>query len=205
MDNVISKSVSQQIHRILTTNLAVNYAHLLEAQMDIEPRNEAFWFFGGLETPYETVRARKGHWAKEWSDEPINQCIQYYGNPVLQVRHNLPLKEIMPLKDSENSSLEIPVEPLDPRKVGYMLDRTRATIVPGFWPGDQNEFGIISYHNRGYLTRRPAQFNDNLDAIKTQAVLGSFSWLYSQACYQGKKLYSCLLTFSKIFNKFSLA
>lgn len=180
----MAKAVSQQINRILTTHLAPNYNHLIEAQMDIEPRREAFWFFGGFELPYEMVKKRKNA-REEVKDEPINQNLQYIGHPIFQLRHNLPLKEIISLEESENPSLEIPVESKDPRQYELFSERRRATIIPGFWPGDHSEFGIISYHNRGHLQTRPKHFNDEEDALKTQAVLGSFSWLYGQACYQG--------------------
>lgn len=186
VDNLVAKAVSQQLNRILTTHLSTKYNHLIETQIDMEPRNEAFWFFGGYEAPYELRRKRRGGWAKEWENAPIDQCLHYTANPIFQLRHNLPLKEIISLQESENSSFEIPVEDRDPRQFEYFYERRRAAIIPGFWPGDHSEFGFISFHNRGHLQNRPKNFNDEEDAIKSQAVFGSFSWLYGQACYQGE-------------------
>ncbi|XP_016837802.1 28S ribosomal protein S30, mitochondrial [Nasonia vitripennis] len=186
MDNVLAKDMSLQVNRILTTNLSQNYTYLLESQLDIGPRIEAFWVFGGFEAPIETIRGRAGQdFTKEFRDEPVNQKLQYYGTPILQLRHKLPLKEIASIQESKDQSLEIPVETLDPRKQEYFYEHKHATIIPGFWPGDFGEFGLVSYHNRGYLATRPEQYSDDADALKTQAIFGSFSWLYGQACYQG--------------------
>lgn len=186
MDNVMAKDMSLQVNRILSTNLSQNYNHLLESQLDIGPRIEAFWVFGGFEPPRETVRAKDGReQTKAYKDEPINQFLQYNGSPILQLRHKLPLKEIVSLQESEDPNLDIPVEPLDPRKQEYFHEHQHASIIPGFWPGDFGEFGLVSYHNRGHIVTRPEKFSDHTDAIKTQAVFGSFSWLYGQACYQG--------------------
>ncbi|KAJ8669585.1 hypothetical protein QAD02_000844 [Eretmocerus hayati] len=185
LENQTAKSVSQQLNRILTTNLSKNYPHLMEAQVDSDPRIEAFWFFGGFETPKEVRAARRGHFAKDWEEERVEQCMKYTGNPIFQVRHHKPLREIIPLEECMHEALDIPVEESDPRKLGYFGERQRATIIPGFWPGDPNEFGCLSYHYRGHLTTRPENYNDNEDALKAQAVYASFTWLYSQACYQG--------------------
>lgn len=194
MDEFMAKNMSQQMNRILSSHFSVSQPHLLEVQTDIGPRIEAFWFFGGLEVPYEVQRSRAGkEWTKEFKDEPIDTPVRYEGNPILHLRHHLPLKEIISLEESENPALEVYAEVYDPRKTGHFFERVRAGVIPGFWPGDHSEFGSLSYHKRGYLLTRPEEFNDNLDAIKAQAVLGSFSWLYTQACYQGKIEFSVSL------------
>ncbi|XP_058792079.1 large ribosomal subunit protein mL65 [Phymastichus coffea] len=186
MDDLMGKTISQQMNKILSVNFSLTHAHLLESELDIDPRIEAFWFFGGLEVPSEVKKSRAGiKWTAEFKDESINMPLKYTGSPILHLRHCLPLKEIVSLQESENLSLEVPVEAYDLRKKGYFMDRLRATVIPGFWPGDHSEFGTVSYHKRGYLCHRPEVFNDNLDALKAQAVFGSFSWLYTQACYQG--------------------
>jgi small subunit ribosomal protein S30 len=164
--------------------------HLLDTQIDIEPRIEAFWAFGGLELPYKFQifnKINNPRYHRKYPDR-LNQYMKYTGSPMLHLRHHLPLKEVISLEDSENDNLEIPVRKFDLRKVGYFQNRERATIIPGFWPGDYNEFGLLSYHNTGYLMQRPESFNDNIDAITAQAIFGSFSWLYAQACYQGIKI-----------------
>lgn len=186
MTNLRAKAVSQQVNRILSANLSPDYNHLLEAQLDVDPRVEAFWVFGGYEVPRDVAKSRKGFkHMKEYVNDPIDQCIKYTGKPMIHLRHRLPLREIVSLKEAEDVGLEVPIEPLDPRKMGYFPELVRATIIPGFWPGDHHEFGILSYLSSAHLAGRSETFNDNTDAAAAQAVLGSFSWLYSQACYQG--------------------
>ena len=56
----------------------------------------------------------------------------------------------------------------------------------GFWPGDPNQFGLLSYHQRGHhLTRHYKDPEDNLRAIDRQGILSSFAWLNSQANFLG--------------------
>ncbi|KAL7305627.1 hypothetical protein TKK_0002355 [Trichogramma kaykai] len=185
-ENIRTKAISEQINRILMSSLSMKYPHLMESQIDIDPRIEAFWFFGGFEVPPLIKKARKSKEnSKEWADEPVNQQLQYKGKPILQVRHQLPLREIMSMEATKDTSWEIPVEDLDPRTVGYKKLYEHASIIPGFWPGDPNEFGLVSYHNMGYLHKRHETYEDREDAIKSQAILANFAWLYGQACYQG--------------------
>ncbi|XP_011501135.1 PREDICTED: 28S ribosomal protein S30, mitochondrial [Ceratosolen solmsi marchali] len=187
MDNVLAKNVSQQINSILISNLCPTNVHLIDTQIDIEPRIEAFWAFGGLEQPekYKKFNQFCNPRIHRRYPERLNQYMKYIGKPILHLRHNLPLKEIISLKDSEDEKLDIPINKFDLRKMGYFQSRERATIIPGFWPGDYSEFGFLSYHSIGHLKNRPEQFNDNVDAIIAQAIFGSYSWLYTQACYQG--------------------
>lgn len=57
----------------------------------------------------------------------------------------------------------------------------------GFWPGSPQEFGVLSYLSRSFLTKRSVAYGpeDTQDALHALAVLSSFSWLYGQASYQG--------------------
>lgn len=61
------------------------------------------------------------------------------------------------------------------------------TLFTGFWPGDFDEFGLMSYHGRGHILDRKESFGpeDNLEALHCQALKASFGWLLSQANYQG--------------------
>lgn len=67
-------------------------------------------------------------------------------------------------------------------------------FVLGFWPGDAYEFGLLSYQKRGHMHRRSPSFGeaDHLEALHSQAMLSSFSWLLSQASYQGFTTYNDL-------------
>ncbi|KAK2580906.1 hypothetical protein KPH14_005975 [Odynerus spinipes] len=186
MENIIANSVIQQINRTLQTNLATSRPHLLEAQTDFEPRVEAFWFAGGINPTEAIQKLRKNMpYLKLFEGDPINVRVQYLGKSVLHLRHDYPLKEIMSLSESENPSLEVPQFKFDPRVLGYTFKRRHGTNIPGFWPGDPCEFGLLSYHNRGHMHTRPETFDDESDALITQAIFASYSWLLSQACYQG--------------------
>ena len=166
--------------------LASNFPHLLEAQVDYDPRLEAFWCFGGIDPPLsiELQKNRKS-WMRPYAKDPIDRYFQYLGQPNIHLRHRHPLQEIVPLQESEDSNYNVPVWKFDSRTIGYHQIVRHGTNIPGFWPGDQNEFGLFSYHNCGYMAARPRHWNDEEIALKTQAVRASFAWLHSQACYQG--------------------
>lgn len=57
----------------------------------------------------------------------------------------------------------------------------------GFWPGDPNEFGMLSYHSCGHLLGRPPTFGneDEYRTVNAQAMLAGYAWLLGQANYQG--------------------
>ncbi|KAI4482764.1 hypothetical protein M0804_008617 [Polistes exclamans] len=183
MEEVLANAVVYQINRILQSNIVTIRPHLLEAQTDFEPRVEAFWFVGGIDPSGLIMNVRKRNWNKHCMNDPINLPVQYYGKSILHLRHDFPLNEIMSLSECEDSSLTVPQYKLDPRSLGYVLKYKHATSIPGFWPGDPCEFGLLSYHNCGYLAERVC--DDKSDALLTQAIFASYSWLLSQACYQG--------------------
>ncbi|XP_046825717.1 28S ribosomal protein S30, mitochondrial [Vespa crabro] len=186
MESIITNAIVYQINRILQLNLVNIRPHLLEIQTDFEPRVEAFWLVGGIEPSGLQSKAKKRiHWMRQYAYDPIDIPVQYYGNSILQTRHNLPLKEIMSLSECEDSSLTVPQFKFDPRVLGYTLNRKHATNIPGFWPGDPCEFGLLSYHNCATIVERPEKCNDESDAFLKQAILASYSWLLSQASYQG--------------------
>lgn len=185
MEEIISKALIQRINRTILVHLAPENLHLLNTEIDFEPRLEASWFMST--DPSNTVRKlRKSKiYLKEYVDDPLDLPVRYIGQPVMHLRHKHPLREIIPLSDCENPALDVPTFTLDPRVLGYFFERKHLTNIPGFWPGDENEFGFLSYHNCTYLQRRPETYNDISTALTVQAVLASYSWLLSQACYQG--------------------
>ncbi|XP_053978120.1 28S ribosomal protein S30, mitochondrial [Hylaeus volcanicus] len=184
--DIIINNISYQINRIILSTLSSTLPHLLEAEKDFEPRVEAFWFVGGIDPPTITRKARANQeWTKEFENAPIDIPVQYNGSPILQLRHPFPLKEIVSLSDCENSELNVPEFKFDPRVLGYRFSYKHATNIPGFWPGDPAEFGLLSYHNFNHMSLRPKTFDDQFDALIVQAIFASYGWLLSQACYQG--------------------
>lgn len=189
MENIIANAIIQHINRTLQIHLAPLEPHIVEIQTDYEPRIEAFWFVGGVNPPSNIINIRKSiKWMKDYVDDPVDLGIQYLGQPVLYLRHEFPLKEIISLSESENPSLEVPRFTYDPRVLGYACKRRHGTNIPGFWPGDACEFGLLSYHNCGYMHIKPEVYKDEnttLETLTTQAIFASYSWLLTQACYQG--------------------
>lgn len=185
MESIVSKAIIERINRTILTHLSSKYSHLLNAEVDIEPRLEASWFMG-LE-PSENMKEhrRNKKLPDDCVDEPVNFPIQYLGQPVVHLRYKHPLREIISLSECENPDLDVPTFKYFPATVGHLLKRNHVTNIPGFWPGDENEFGLLSYHNCAYLHKRLPCFDDTLDAKIVQAILASYSWLLTQACYQG--------------------
>jgi len=189
----MSKAICNVVHRSLMTHLASDSPYLLETELDNDPRIEAFWSAGGMPTPNLVLKLQKRKkyiYPEEIRKIPIDRPVQYVGKPNLQLRHELPLPEIIPIEESENPDFTVPTFKYEPRVTGLYNVRRHGTNIPGFWPGDNSEFGFVSYHNCGYLKSRPKSFNDTFDALKVQAVLGSWAWLLSQACMQGFSNYN---------------
>lgn len=188
-DDMISEAVCKQVNRIILTHLNGNYPHLLNTQVDFDPRIEAFWHFGGLTLLKETIKGRELARVKDIIDEPSNRPFQYIGTPLLQLRNHLPLCEILPMSDCENPDLEIPACKYDPRAIGHAVKRRHGTTIAGFWPGDSCEFGVMSYHKRGYFFHRPSGLTDELDALSAHAIISNYGWLLSQASNLGEYNY----------------
>lgn len=65
---------------MLLNALSPSVKHLNEAEVDIEPRHEAFWFVGGIEPTTFVQKMRKGNsWTKEYTKEPVDRPFQYEG------------------------------------------------------------------------------------------------------------------------------
>lgn len=186
IDNVLSKALIQKINRTMQIHLSSKYPHLLHSEMDLEPRLEASWFMGGTDPPNHVKRIKRRLLRdKELVNELVTIPVQYIGQPAMHLRHKHPLREIIARSECEDSALDVPVFTLSPKTLNYRFHRRHLTNIPGFWPGDQTEFGLMSYHTCPYLLGRSKEFNDTSAALTGQAVLASYSWLLSQACYQG--------------------
>lgn len=126
-------------------------------QVDFEPRIEAFWRVGGFHPDQETYDKRSkdvevhkkelknNRFAKrkieEEPDDTVGHFIQYLGHPVLQLRHEKPLKPLEPRPVSTNSEEQgelrepnlthIPVSKYDPGFYGLEKIRRHGTNIPG--------------------------------------------------------------------------
>ncbi|XP_049938706.1 39S ribosomal protein S30, mitochondrial [Schistocerca serialis cubense] len=194
MENAVAASVIKQINRILLANLSPFIPHLLTAQVDFEPRVEAFWFVGGMEPSRRQRKGREGmkFLTKEDVERPADRPVQYFGSPVLQLRHELPLPVVDTEKLQPEGVSSIEHFQFDPRVLGYGFTHQNGTTIPGFWPGDDCEFGLTSFHTRGHLYHRRefCSTYDEEEALHSQAILASYAWLLAQACYKGFSTYN---------------
>ncbi|GJQ74485.1 mRpS30 [Trypoxylus dichotomus] len=186
-DRLLTRSICRLINRSLLNSMSSTFPHLQNAQVDLDPRIESFWFAGGMNPPENIKRCRRGmEWQKHNENEPTNRAIQYIGTPILHVRSYLPLLPIVPFAEATNEEFKIPIFKYDPRVVGTFTTHRHVTNIPGFWPGDLYEHGLLSYHSREHLINR--DFNDpmdNIHALHRQGILSCFGWLNAQANYLG--------------------
>lgn len=183
---------------MLTNALSADVPHLRHIEPDTDARHEAFWFVGGIQPPARIRSIRKGvPWLKDTADRPVNRYFQYVGRPLLTLRHAHPLRpldENAAFSADDDELPEVPQVPRfthDPAAIGYAHANRHAVTVPGFWPGAPHEFGTLAYLSRDHLVgRNPAYGRDDDEcALRAQAILASYGWLFGQACYQGFSMF----------------
>lgn len=180
------------LNRVLINSLSNKYSHLNEVETDFDPRHEAFWFLGGIPPPALVKKIKEGvKWQKQYANDPYDRKIQYVGKPYLALRHKLPLNSFghdnLDSLDVNQDKVEIPEFRYDPITLGYRTEQRHATTIPGFWPGDQHEFGLISFQRRSHAQIRPTYcaVDDLQEALHAQGIFSSYAWAFGQACYQG--------------------
>ncbi|XP_018321270.1 39S ribosomal protein S30, mitochondrial [Agrilus planipennis] len=211
LEKIYSKNIIYQINRILLNSLNSNYPHIINSQVDIEPRIESFWYAGGMNPPNSVRKGRLGReWTKHQENDPVDRAMQYIGVPSLTVRSSFPLAPIISSSEAENPALDVPFFQYDPRTVGTHCSYRRITNIPGFWPGESHQFGTISYNLRGHLLEK--QYKDpnyTREALHRQGILGSFGWLNAQANNLGFTTYNdityplttqCVITNGKLWS-----
>lgn len=114
-------------------SLIDDFPHLSEVDTDIDPRHEAFWFFGGTDPPERIRKIRaNGSWQKVYADDPVDRNIQYTGKPLLTLRHEHPLESPMEFEQfSPDDISKVPEYKLDVSTLGYRYDHRHAATVPG--------------------------------------------------------------------------
>lgn len=98
---------------------------------------EAFWKVGSF-NPSDAVykeRQDEGLDAEECS-ELVDHWIQYFGTPVVQLRHRLPLPQLetqhLTCYNQPQSTMIVPLENSDPfLKYGIPFERRNGTSIPG--------------------------------------------------------------------------
>ncbi|XP_058130211.1 large ribosomal subunit protein mL65 [Anopheles ziemanni] len=198
-EEAVVRSLLVQLNRTITNALATQYEHLSEVETDFDPRHEAFWFLGGISPPKLVRKIKEGEeWQKEYASDPYDRNMQYVGKPYMAIRHKQLLDPLvtndLTTLDINSDNVDIPAFRYDPLALGYIAEFRHATTVPGFWPGDQHEFGLLSYQRRSHVINRHRHcaVNDLGDTLEAQGILSSFAWLLGQACYQGFSIFNDL-------------
>ncbi|XP_058823399.1 large ribosomal subunit protein mL65 [Topomyia yanbarensis] len=196
-EEIVTSALLKGLHRVLTNNLSSVYAHMNELEVDYDPRHEAFWFLGGISPPSLVRKIKEGiKWQKPYANDPYDRKMQYVGQPYLALRHRYPLEPFIQdnlnTLDLKQEDALIPDFKYDPTTVGYQTEQRHATTIPGFWPGDQHEFGMISFQRRSHTLVRETYcaINDVQEALHSQGILASYAWLLGQACYQGFSVFN---------------
>lgn len=188
--------IVKHLNRILVNALGPDNRHLYESDCDVEPRHEAFWFVGGIE-PTVIVRKMRAcrSWTRPYANDPVDRPFQYVSQPHLALRHQFPLA---PFEQMDFDSLTAPnenIQPvtIDPRALGFFTEHRHGTTIPGFFPGNVREYGLISFQDRKQ-TRFPRNYThskeDLQDQLHSQGIVSSFAWTFAQACYQGFSTYN---------------
>ncbi|KAK3921872.1 28S ribosomal protein S30, mitochondrial [Frankliniella fusca] len=192
-----TRSFVKHLNQVLMAGMVDQAKYLNMVTAIPDPRIDAFWFLGGINPSKEKIEERKRRTKmtninvkKSFLDPslvdlPVNEPIQFYGKPILQLQTRYPLPPVEDLKENDSRAAGVPHVPYEPTLIYLEKQYRRATTVPGFWPGEQHSFGMMSFHSSSFLDSRPFGPEDNLEAAHCTAILTSFSWLLGQACYQG--------------------
>lgn len=131
-NRIRTSRIVTQINRTLINSLTADYQHLSEAETDIDPRHEAFWFVGGIEPPERIRKMRKNGWQKDFADDPVNRNFHYTGKPLLTLRHEYPLESPMEFKQfSSDDVSKVPEYRMEPTTAGYSYEHRPAITIPG--------------------------------------------------------------------------
>ena len=191
-EELLTSAILCQINRILINALSSTNSHLTETEVDINPRHETYWVAGGMQPPTYVKKEKTAMcWKKHLANEPVDRHIQFVAQPYLTLRHKSPLEPILDVDvetlDVQTDGIDIPVYKFEPQALGYHTKHRHGTTIPGFWPGDQKEFGLVQYQRRSHLINRHTYclMDDKIEALHSQGILSSYAWTLGQACYQG--------------------
>lgn len=135
---ILTAGIVKQLNRILINSLGSDNFHLLEVDVDVDCRHEAFWMVGGIIPPISVQKQRAGKkWSKKFEKDPVDRPFQYLGKPLLALRHVLPLQPYEDIEfdkqDFRNDKTEIPSFKFDPHTLGYLTEYRHGTTIPGMY------------------------------------------------------------------------
>lgn len=191
-----TSGIVKQLNRVMINALGADHRHLYESDTDFDPRHEAFWMVGGLDTTDQIKKMRGGlKFFKQFADDPVDRPFQYRSTPLLAVRHQYPLEAFENIEFGSMSAANenIPVVTFEPRTLGFTTEHRHGATIPGFWPGNVREYGLISYQERQHEKfQRVCKFGEaeRQETIHSQGIVSSYAWLLGQACYHGFSTYN---------------
>ena len=101
-------------------------------QVETDPRVESFWCVGGMDPPtFLRKRREKVPWLKDAADRPIDRWFQYFGSPMMHLRHELPLPAVLQIHESESPDFNVPFFRYDPKVIGFHDTTQMGTNIPG--------------------------------------------------------------------------
>jgi len=213
-----SEQLMIKLHQVVSTVLAGEKEgeHLQTVSEDFKSRNEAFWFRGGINPDKSMLKKREGtkklkekhrekgykvtggdglHPAMTDSDvtAPYERALQFMGENTVQVRGQDPLPPFVSLSDPlVTETGHVPIAPHDPRNWGYKAHTQHGTNVPGYWPQDNNQHGLLLLSHRTnsfnyQAMASPGVINSQVvrDQLTSKALLSCFGWLLPQSVHLG--------------------
>ncbi|XP_014681267.1 PREDICTED: 28S ribosomal protein S30, mitochondrial-like [Priapulus caudatus] len=175
----VTCSVLDQLVGLVMQACGSKHDHLLTAKVDNETRQEAFWFVGGFPKREE----KGGHLQTKYG-----MAFQYKAKPWYLIRTRDALPQIVSRDDTLSTEAEVPECKYHPVAVGMTFYRDEFSMVPGFKDGDTNAFGLVQFHECCEQTRDLTERFGAKEVEKLwlgHGIISSFSWLLSQAFYQG--------------------
>ncbi|EDV44712.1 uncharacterized protein Dana_GF19982 [Drosophila ananassae] len=192
----ITQIIVEQLNRALLKVMSPEYPHLSEVEIDYNPRHEAFWAVGGVQSTKNVVNSRNGcKWQIKEANNSSDRIIQYSGNPYMCLRHHKQLASWKTPFESNDVGLSqnLPLFKYDVRCLGYNTEHRHVTNIPGHWPcGNEQTFAFLSVHSRAHLQLRPKCYakNDLQEALDALAIKASYCLLLAHASYHGFNTYN---------------
>lgn len=194
----ITQIIVEQLNRALLKVMSLEYPHLGEVEVDYNPRHEAFWAVGGVQSTKNVVNSSNGRkWQSKEARNVADRLIQYSGNPYMCLRHQKQLASWKTLSESNNVGLsqKLPRFKYDARCLGYDTKYQHVTNIPGHWPCvNEQTHPFLSIHSRAHLNfhSKLNAKHDVQEALDALAIKASYSLLLAHASYNGFNTYNDL-------------
>ncbi|XP_043206788.1 28S ribosomal protein S30, mitochondrial-like isoform X1 [Amphibalanus amphitrite] len=188
-----SDNIIWAINHALVSLLSDQADHIADSQSDLSPRLEAFWWLSDVpaDSRQRHVRSFRRHIPEEERNDPVSRPVQFVGQPALLVRGRLPLPALAGQGDPVgHQPPPLEMDSREPRTRQCAYKFRHGTNIPGVWPEDGRQFGLVNWLTREHLVRHATKYGqhaaaDRPDALRAQACLSGFASCLSQACGVG--------------------